>query len=64
MPTKKSEESHSHAALEAEVAALRKEVAALKSELAKRPASSDNSRVELLIDLLESKRIIRKKELN
>ena len=49
MPTKKSEESHSHAALESEVAALRKEVAALKRELAKKSSGGADSRVDLLL---------------
>jgi len=46
MPTKKSEESHSHAALEAEVAALKKEVAALKKELAKKSSGGADPRVD------------------
>jgi len=52
--------------LHKEIADLKKEVAALKAELKKAPKGGGGAdpRVELLIDLLESKRIIRKKELN
>jgi hypothetical protein len=69
MPTKK-EEVHDCKKdcelLHKEIADLKKEVAALKAELKKAPKGGGGAdpRVELLIDLLESKRIIRKKELN
>ena len=54
------------AELHKQLAALKKEVAALKAELKKAPKGGGGAdpRVDLLIDLLESKRIIRKKELN